>query len=190
MELTINDSKIIKRIVHETLSKYLEDDDRDRIYNSILIRNERTSNLIHTINYLLGKSEYSRKMKDIIERINDELSARLEIGTSSSDITVAKNENFILTIKLTNKFDIPLIFEVKLEDRDNFLPIIYDKMQDSYFNEFSEERLIDSGETKEIKFKIGSNEKATKGSTLLFLVVKSKEIEGLNLIHKIKAEIG
>lgn len=190
MDLTVKDSMVIKRILYDTLSKYLEDDDRDRVYNSIIMRNEKTSSIIHAINLMMVKGDYSRRIKDIIERFSDELSSRLEVETNTKEIKTGKNENFILSVKVTNKFDIPLVFEVKLEDRDNFLPIIYDRLQDSYFNEFSEERLIDSEETKEIKFRIGSNEKSSKGSTLLFLVVKSKEIEGLNLIHRIKVEVG
>jgi len=189
MELTINDSKSIKRAISETLSKYLEPEDKERIYNYLLIKNEKTGNLIHALNGLLTKSNYSRKIKDIIERINDELSSKLAVEMNAKDIHLKEDENFILSVKITNNFDIPIVFEIKLEDRDNFLPIIYDKIQDSYFNEFSEERLIDSEETKEIKFKIGSNEKVKKGSTLLFLVIKSREIEGLNLISRIKVEI-
>ena len=189
MDLTINDSKIIKRILYDALTKYLEESDRDRVYNSILIKNERTGNLVHAINYTIGKSDYSRKIKDIIERVGDELSSRLEVETNTNSINIKENENFVLDVKVKNKFDVPLIFEIKLEDRDNFLPFVYDRIQDSYFNEFSEERIIDSGEAGEAKFKIGGNEKASKGSTLLFLVVKSREIEGLNLIHRIKVEI-
>ncbi|MCL4362006.1 MAG: hypothetical protein OH338_04595 [Candidatus Parvarchaeota archaeon] len=189
MDLTINDSKSIKRAISETLSKYLEPEDKERVYNYLLMKNERTGDLIHALNSLLTKSDYSRKIKDIIERINDELSSKLAVEISAKDIHLKEDENFVLSVKITNNFDVPLVFEIKLEDRDNFLPIIYDKIQDSYFNEFSEERIIDSEETKEIKFKIGSNEKAKKGSTLLFLVIKSKEIEGLNLISRIKVEI-
>ena len=189
MDLTINDSRTIKRIVSETLSKYLEDEDRERIYKSLLMKNEKTSDLIHVLNALLLKSNYSRRIKDIIERISDELSARLSVETNVKSIAIKEGEDFVLTVKVTNNFDLPLVFEIKLEDRDNFLPVIYDKIQDSYFNEFSEERVIDSGETSEIKFRVGSNEKAKRGSTLLFLVIKSKEIEGLNLISRIKVEI-
>lgn len=189
MDLTINDSKSIKRIISETLSKYLEPEDKNRVYNYLLMKNERTGNLIHAINDLLAKSDYSRKIKDIIERINDELSSKLAVETNAKDIHLNEGSSFILSVKITNNFDVPLVFEVKLEDRDNFLPIVYDKIQDSYFNEFSEERIIDSEEMKEVKFKISSNEKAKKGSTLLFLVIKSKEIEGLNLISRIKVEI-
>ena len=189
MDLTINDSKSIKRAVSETLSRYLEPEDKERIYNYLLMKNERTSNLIHAINSLLSKSDYSRKIKDILERINDELSSKLTLETNAKDIHLKEGEDFVLSVKITSNFDVPLVFEVKLEDRDNFLPVIYDKIQDSYFNEFTEERIIDSSETKELKFKIGSNEKAKKGSTLLFLVIKSKEVEGLNLISRIKVEI-
>jgi hypothetical protein len=189
MDLTINDSKSIKRIINETLSKYLEPEDKERVYNYLLMKNERTGNLIHALNDILIKSDYSRKIKDIVERINDELSSKLTVEMNAKDIHLKENESFILTVKIKNNFDIPLVFEIKLEDRDNFLPIIYDRIQDSYFNEFSEERIIDSDEIKEIKFKIGSNEKAKIGSTLLFLVIKSKEIEGLNLISRIKVEI-
>jgi hypothetical protein len=189
MELTINDSKSIKRALSETLSKYLEPEDKERIYGYLLMKNERTGNLIHAINGLLLKSDYSRKIKEIIERLNDELSSKLAVETNAKDVHLKEGENFMLSVKITNNFDVPLVFEVKLEDRDNFLPVIYDKIQDSYFNEFSEERIIDSSEAKELRFKIGSNEKAKKGSTLLFLVIKSKEIEGLNLISRIKLEI-
>ncbi len=188
MELTLKDSRIIKRILYDTLSKYLEETDRDRVYNSLLIKDEKTSNIIHAIN-LLVNGDYSRKIKDIIERFGDELASRLDIATNADNIKIKENESFILSVKVTNKFDIPLIFEIKLEDRDNFLPIIYDRIQEDYFNEFSEERLIDSEETKEIKFKISSNEKAQKGNTILFLVIKSREVEGLNVIHRIKIEI-
>ncbi|MEM0142746.1 MAG: hypothetical protein QXL94_02135 [Candidatus Parvarchaeum sp.] len=189
MDLTINDSKSIKRAVSDVLSKYLEPEDKEKIFNYLLMRNEKTSNLIHALNSLLIKSEYARRIKDIVESINDELSSKLAIETNVKDVHLKEDESFLLSIKITNNFDVPLVFEIKLEDRDNFLPVIYDKIQDSYFNEFSEERIIDNDETKEVKFKIGSNEKAKKGSTLLFLVIKSKEIEGLNLISRIKVEI-
>ncbi len=189
MELTVKDSVIIKRIMYDTFSKYLEKEDVERIYNSIIMRNENTNNLIHAINLLISRSEYARKTKDIIERFGDELASRIEIETNTNDVKIEKNDNFTLDVKIKNKFDVPLIFEIKLEDRDNFLPLIYDKIQDSYFNEVSEERLIDSDETKTVKFKIGSNENIFKGGTLLFLVVKSKEVEGLNLIHRIKVEV-
>ena len=189
MDLTINDSKIIKRIVNETLAKYLDKEDKERVYNYLLMKDEKTGNIVHSINALLVKSDYPKKIKEIVERINDEFSLRLATEISTRDVHMGENESFTLSIKLTNNFDVPLLFEIKLEDRDNFLPIVYDKIQDSYFNEFSEERIIDSGETKAIKFRIGSNEKMKKGATLLFLVIKSKEIEGLNLISRIKVEI-
>ncbi len=189
MELTVNDSRIIKRIIHDSLSKYIKEEDMNRLYNSIIIKDERTSSLIHFINELIAKTEYSRRIKDIIERIGDELASKVEIETNTNDIRIKENENYTLIIKVKNGFDVPLVFEIKLEDRDNFLPIIYDKIQDSYFNEFTEERLIDSEETKEVKFKVGSNEKIKKGNTLLFLVIKSREVEGLNIIHRIKVEI-
>ena len=99
MDLTINDSKSIKRIINETLSKYLEPEDKERVYNYLLMKNERTGNLIHALNDILIKSDYSRKIKDIVERINDELSSKLTVEMNAKDIHLKVNESFILTVK-------------------------------------------------------------------------------------------
>ncbi len=189
MDLTINDSKIIRRIVSDVLKKYIDEKDFPVMFNSLILNEEKTSEILHTLNSMLIKTDYALKIKDIVSELSDQLALRLNVHLSTNNVKTIGGSAQDVIIELTNKFDIPLLFEVKLEDRDNFLPIIYNKVEDEYFNNVSEERVIDTENTGKFKFKVGGENASKRGETLLFALVKSKDVEGLNVINKIKVDI-
>ncbi len=185
MELTVKDSKVISRILNESLKRFIKEEDVESMFSMLDLYDERTSSMIHKLNSALVRSTYALKIKDILERIGDELSSRVEVGLSIETMELKRGNEETLNVSITNKFDVPLVFDLTLEDRDNFLPIIYNKIDDGYFNSVSSESIIDTEDTKNFKFRISAPETGP-ASTILFIVVRSKEIEGLNKISKLK----
>ena len=185
MELTVKDSKVIERILDESLKKFIRPEDVDAMFMMMNLSEDRTSSMLHSLNATLVKSNYALKLKDILERIGDGLAARVELSAPEGNLEVKRGEELQLELSVTNKFDVPLIFDITVEDRDNFLPVIYNKIEDGYFNSVSTESIIDTEESKKFRFKISAPETGPT-STLLFIVIRSKEIEGLNKINKIR----
>ncbi len=189
MDLTINDSKTVRRVVSEVLNKYIDEKDFPMIFNTLVLDNEGTNELLHTLNNMLIKSDYALKIKEIISDLSDSFATRLDVRLNNGDVKLFGGSSQDVVVEVTNKFDVPLVFEVKLEDRDTFLPIIYNKVEDDYFNSVSEEKIIDTEDTGKFRFRIGSAKTQKRENTVLFALVKSKDIEGLNVINKIRVEI-
>lgn len=189
MELTVKESKVISNIVREVLNRFMDPDDAEKACNLVYSEEERTSSLLHRINELLIRFGYNHKLKEADERFAEDLASKIEVKVEPDTVLLKKDSAETVSVEITNKFDIPLVFEVSLEDRDNFLPIVYNKIEGAYFNIFSEERIIDTAATQKVKFKIGSGSDIKSPNTVIFIVIRSKEVEGLNWLGKLKVSL-
>jgi hypothetical protein len=189
MDLYINGSNILNGIISEVMEKTLPEEDVKRITEALRLENAKTSTLVRTINTILAKAGYAVKAKDVLSRLIDALSDRVDIRTAPEEIDLTKEDIQNISIDVMNRFDQPVVFEVSIEDRDNFLPLLYDKSEDAYFNKVQSEGIIDSGSINKFRFKIGKNLQDKVDSTTLFVVVRSREIEGLNSIRKLKVHL-
>ncbi|MCL5009393.1 MAG: hypothetical protein M1433_00185 [Candidatus Parvarchaeota archaeon] len=186
MEMLISDSKILGHIIEESLIKSIGEDGAEKALYFLRLREANSSDLIRTLNEVLVKAGYTTKLKNVFERLGDNLSSRVDVKINPEEVSLGKNVSEYINIEVTNRFDVPLIFEVNIEDRDSFLPIVYNKIDGAYFNSFSQEKIIDSGAMDKFKFKVGLDSGVNTKSTTLFVVVRSKDIEGLNWIGKVK----
>ncbi len=186
MDLVINDSKVLNALVLDTLKRSLGEEDAERIHGMLILRNDKTSSLVHALGDILTRFGYHMKIKDVFERLTDALSGRIEVKVLPEHVELPKMSSQSVFIEVMNKFDIPLIFEVFLEDRENFMQVIYDKREDAFFNTLSVENIIDSGSIGKFKFRLGRNDTDKSSGTTLFVVVRSKDIEGLNWVSKLK----
>jgi hypothetical protein len=186
MDLMIADSKILEHIIDDSLRKNIGDDGTEKVLTLLRLREESANNIIHVLNDVIVKAGYALKLKNIFERLGDNLSSRIDVKISSEEISLTREGMEFVNIEVMNRFDVPLIFEVSLEDRDSFLPIVYNKIEGAYFNGFSQENIIDSGDISKFKFKIGWDNEIKTKSTVLFVVIRSKDVEGLNWIGKIR----
>lgn len=185
MELRLSDSKVIQDIVRSVLGATINGDDADQIFDTMMFREEKTGNLIHAINELLIKRGYAIKAKDVLSKLMEALSDRVSVRVIPEKVELAKLATQNIIVEVMNQFDMPLVFDTMLEDRDNFAGIIYDNKQEAFFNNFAMEAVIDSGGLNRFKFKLGRGEGDTKSGTSIFVVVRSKEVGGLNWLGKL-----
>ncbi|MCL4399035.1 hypothetical protein M1293_00785 [Candidatus Parvarchaeota archaeon] len=186
MDISIGDSGMISRIVKESLSKVFGEEEGAKLYEALYFREIKTNRLLHSVNELIIKTQHSDKLKDLLERIVEGLSSRVDVKPSVGELSVKKGGSTDVVINVTNRFDIPLLFDVALEDRDSFLPIVYNKIEGAYFNGFSMESVIDAGSSGNFKFKVGYEKENEGTTTTLFIVVRSSDVEGLNRIEKLR----
>lgn len=188
MDLLIKDSGLVCDIVVDSLTKVIGNEEGVRIYNTMIAGDESTKNLLHHLNEALVRAGYATKIKNVFDRITEGLSSRIDVKIFPDHIDLKPGASENVSVDITNRFDVPLVFDVAVEDRDSFLPIVYNKIEGAYFNNFSMESIIDSGVPQKFRFKIGSeNGQKSKGTTL-FVVIRSKEIEGLNWVGKLKVD--
>ena len=186
MDISIGDSKIISHIMKDSLSKVFGEMEGSRLYEVFSFGDFKTSRLIHNVSETMMKTQHSDRLKDLLERIGEELSSRVDVRPSLDELSIGKEKTEEVTINVANRFDLPLLFDVTLEDRDGFLPIVYNKIDGAYFNGFSMESIIDTGASNDFKFKVCSEKSEETGKTTLLIVVRSKDVEGLNWIGKLR----
>lgn len=188
MDLTLADSKILQHIIEDSLKRAIGEDGAEKLYATLRLHSERTSELLRSINQMIIKGGYSLKTKEILEKLSEELSSRIDLKVAPENVKLLKGGSENVMVEVMNRFDIPLVFEVTLEDRDNFLPVVFNKMEGGYFNTFTSEGIIDTGEVGRFKFKVGLEGAHKAPGTTLFVLVRSKEIEGLNRLGKVRLE--
>lgn len=188
MDLKLADSKILQNIILDSLKRSVGEDGADHIYANLRLNDERANNLFRSMNGLIIKSGYGLKIKEIFEKLGDELASRVDVRVEPNSASLVKDGSQNIFVEITNRFDVPLLFDVTLEDRDNFLPVIFNRNEQGYFNNYSSEAVIDTGDIGRFKFRVGWEGNTKAAGTGLFLIVRSKDIEGLNKIEKIKLE--
>lgn len=186
MDIMINESKVVWHAMEDAIRHSLSDEDTEKVLTIIRLQEESAANLIRVLNEAMAKTGYTTKIKSVFERLGDNLASRIDVKVTPESINLEKGATEYINIELMNRFDVPLVFEVNVEDRDSFLPIVYNKIEDSYFNGFSQEGIIDSGDMGKFRFKVGSPSEQKAKDTVLFVVVRSRDIEGLNKVGKIK----
>ncbi len=178
------DSKILQHIIEDSLKHSVGEEGAEKLYATLRLRDEKANNLFKSLNEMLAKGGYSLKMKDVFERLTEELSSRVDMKITPDSISLVQEGSDYVNVELSNRFDVPLVFDVTLEDRDNFLPVIFNKIEGTYFNNFSMEKVVDTGDIAKFRFKIGWDGMSKANGTTLFVVIRSRDIEGLNRIGK------
>lgn len=186
MDLSITDSKVLSGIVLDTLKKTIGEEDANKIHGMLLFKNDKSNNLVHALSDVLTNMGYHMKIKDVLERLTESLSNKLAVNVIPEHVELPKMSSQDVFIEIMNKFDVPLVFEVFLDDRDNFMQVIYDKREDAFFNTLSVENIVDTGAISRFKFKLGRTDRAGSNGTTLFVIIRSKDIEGLNWVGKLK----
>ena len=187
MDLTIADSKILQRIIAESLKKTIGEDGANSVYSLLRLNEIKTDSLLREINALLIKQGYGLKIKNALETLSEELASRLDVKINPDAVNLLKGGSENVNIEVINRFDVPVVLAVTVEDRDNFLPVVFNKIDGAYFNNFTSEAVVDSGGIERFKFKIGwDGQKGKSQGTTLFVVVRSREIDGLNWIGKLR----
>ncbi len=189
MDLRVKDSKIIKSIVHEAFYDVLGNES-ENIISAFNLDDAKTSDLLSYINEILTRlnlrSETKRKL---IEKISENLNNYVSVAFSPDRVELIGSTPIDLNVTVGNMFDLPIIFNVYLEDRDNFLQVIYDKNNDSYVNTYYLERIIDSGDKSNFKFKLLNTKNYNKKDSTLFIIVRSADLNLLNVINKLPLHI-
>lgn len=189
MDLKVKDSKIIRSIVHDSFYKILGNESED-ILSAFNIDETNTNNLVNVINDIsnrLGlRSEIKRKLLD---KIADSMSDYIQVSISPNTVELVGSNEFIVNVTVKNSFDVPFIFNVYLEDRDNFLDVIYDRVNNTYVNTYSIESVIDTGDQHNFKFKLANTRKYSQKSSTLFVIIRSVEVDILNVINKLPLHI-
>jgi hypothetical protein len=188
MDLMLADSQVLQRIIEDSLKKSVGEDGSEKIYANLRLREEKASNLLRSLNEVVVKGGYGLKVKEIFDKVREELSSRVEVRIIPNQINLIKYGKENVTVEVINRFDVPLVFEVIMEDRDNFLPVVFNKIDGTYFNKFSSESIIDTGEIGRFKFKVGWESDHRSPSTTLFVAVRSREIDGLNWLGKLRLD--
>ncbi len=186
MDLMLADSKVLQHIIQDTLKKSIGEDGAAKLYATLRLNDEKASNLLRSLNEMIIRGGYGLKTKDVFERLRDELGNLLDVHITPNQVNIIKNGSENITVEVINRFDVPLVFEVILEDRDNFLPVVFNKNEGAYFNTFSSEGIIDTGGIERFRFKVGWDGDHTSPSTTLFVAVRSREINGLNWLGRLK----
>jgi hypothetical protein len=187
MDLTIADSKILQRIIIDSLKKTIGEDGANSVYSLLRLSEIKTNSLLREINALLVKQSYGLKIKNALEALSEALASRLDVKIAPDSINLLNGGSENVSIEIINRFDVPIVLEVTVEDRDNFLPVVFNKIEGAYFNNFTSEAIVDSGGVNRFKFKIGwAGQKSKSQGTTLFVVVRSREIDGLNWVGKLR----
>ncbi len=188
MDLLIKDSEVISRAVKDALTRTLGEDGYKLVHGALGLDEIRTSDSLRQMNEFLLKRGSGSRVKELFERLSEDLSSKVDVKVAPSSLKMIEQSTENVTVEVMNMFDVPLVFDVTLEDRDNFLPVVYDKHQEAYFNKFTIEKIIDSGNVERFRFKVGAGPEITSKNTTLFVVVRSREVDGLNWIGRLKID--
>ncbi len=190
MDLTLSDSKVLEHLILDSLKRTIGEDGAEKTFAELKLKNEKSNRILHSLNEILVKSGYGLKTKNVFEKLSEELSSRLDVKIRPDNVSLLKDGSEHVLIEVINRFDVPLIFEVTIEDRDNFVPVVFNKLEGAYFNNFTLENIIDTGDVGRFRFKLGWEGQQRKiPETTLFVLVRSKEVEGLNWIGKLKVNL-
>ncbi len=190
MDLTLSDSKVLEHLIVDSLKRTIGEDGAEKTFAELRLKNEKSNSVLHSLNEILVKSGYGLKTKNVFEKLGEELSSRLDVKIRPDNINLLKEGSENVLVEVINRFDVPLVFEVTLEDRDNFVPIVFNKREGAYFNSFSVESIIDTGDVGRFHFKLGWEGQQRKiPGTTLFVLVRSNEVEGLNWIGKLRVNL-
>ncbi|MGC8516295.1 MAG: hypothetical protein ACP5MT_00130 [Candidatus Acidifodinimicrobium sp.] len=189
MELLAKESPIIQEIIKETLSSIVGDERAESIFNTFMLDGGRLDELVHSMTALLKNAGYINELNAFIERLNDRFAEKVKVDVFPEKVSLPRHLSEDVSIVIKNEFDIPLVFTAILEDKDNFLDIIYEKKQEVYTNSVGQEAIIDSNEEGRFKFKLFNAKDYGMILTTLFVLVRSREIEGLNIIRKIQIDV-
>ncbi len=190
MDLTLSDSKVLEHLITDSLKRTIGEDGAEKTFAELKLKNEKSSRILHALNEILVKSGYGLKTKNVFEKLGEELSSRLDVKIRPDNVALLKEGSETVSVEVINRFDVPLVFEVTLEDRDNFVPVVFNKTEGAYFNNFTLENIIDTGDVGRFRFKLGweGQQRKIQGTTL-FVLVRSKEVEGLNWIGKLRVNL-
>jgi hypothetical protein len=189
MELLAKESPIIQKIIKETLSSVVGEERAESIFNTFMLDGGRLDELVHTMTTLLKNAGYINELNAFVEKLNDRFAENVKVSVFPEKVSLPRHLSEDVSVVIENNFDIPLVFTVILEDKDNFLDIIYEKRQEIYTNSAGQEAIIDSNEEGRFKFKLFNAKDYGMVLTTLFVIVRSREVEGLNIIKKIQIDV-
>ncbi|MBE5728418.1 hypothetical protein IHE51_00990 [Candidatus Parvarchaeota archaeon] len=189
MELLAKESPIIQKIIKETLSSVVGEERAESIFNTFMLDGGRLDELVHTMTTLLKNAGYINELNTFVEKLNDRFAENVKVSVFPEKVSLPRHLSEDVSVVIENNFDIPLVFTVILEDKDNFLDIIYEKRQEIYTNSAGQEAIIDSNEEGRFKFKLFNAKDYGMVLTTLFVIVRSREVEGLNIIKKIQIDV-
>ena len=189
MELLAKESPIIQKIIKETLSSVVGEERAESIFNTFMLDGGRLDELVHTMTTLLKNAGYINELNAFVEKLNDRFAENVKVSVFPEKVSLPRHLSEDVSVVIENNFDIPLVFTVILEDKDNFLDIIYEKRQEIYTNSAGQEVIIDSNEEGRFKFKLFNAKDYGMVLTTLFVIVRSREVEGLNIIKKIQIDV-
>ena len=183
------ESPIIQKIIKETLSSVVGEERAESIFNTFMLDGGRLDELVHTMTTLLKNAGYINELNAFVEKLNDRFAENVKVSVFPEKVSLPRHLSEDVSVVIENNFDIPLVFTVILEDKDNFLDIIYEKRQEIYTNSAGQEAIIDSNEEGRFKFKLFNAKDYGMVLTTLFVIVRSREVEGLNIIKKIQIDV-
>ena len=189
MELLAKESPIIQKIIKETLSSVVGEERAESIFNTFMLDGGRLDELVRTMTTLLKNAGYINELNAFVEKLNDRFAENVKVSVFPEKVSLPRHLSEDVSVVIENNFDIPLVFTVILEDKDNFLDIIYEKRQEIYTNSAGQEAIIDSNEEGRFKFKLFNAKDYGMVLTTLFVIVRSREVEGLNIIKKIQIDV-
>lgn len=189
MELLAKESPIIQKIIKETLSSVVGEERAESIFNTFMLDGGRLDELVHTMTTLLKNAGYINELNAFVEKLNDRFAENVKVSVFPEKVSLPRHLSEDVSVVIENNFDIPLVFTIILEDKDNFLDIIYEKRQEIYTNSAGQEAIIDSNEEGRFKFKLFNAKDYGMVLTTLFVIVRSREVEGLNIIKKIQIDV-
>ncbi len=189
MDLRVGDSKIVRGIVFDAFMKAF-DQRGEEFYKAYNVDDLPAKSLMVDVGGLLTKLGYRTEVrKKILDYISDEFSSYISYEKSPDRVNLTGDESLIETVSVKNMFDVPLVFNVSIEDRDNFMEIIYDKTEDRYVNTLSMESVIDSGRETKFKFKLLNSKHYTGKDSILLVIIRSPDLDLLNVISKLPIHI-
>lgn len=189
MELLAKESPIIQKIIKETLSSVVGEERAESIFNTFMLDGGRLDELVRTMTTLLKNAGYINELNAFVEKLNDRFAENVKVSVFPEKVSLPRHLSEDVSVVIENNFDIPLVFTVILEDKDNFLDIIYEKRQEIYTNSAGQEAITDSNEEGRFKFKLFNAKDYGMVLTTLFVIVRSREVEGLNIIKKIQIDV-
>ncbi|MCW1294004.1 MAG: hypothetical protein OH316_01980 [Candidatus Parvarchaeota archaeon] len=189
MELLAKDSLMLQNMIKETLVSVVGKERAESIFSTFMLDGGKLGELIRSITDLLRKAGYVNELNRFIEKLNDRFYEVIKVEVIPDKISLPKHLAEDVSVIIENGLDIPLVFTVTLEDKDNFLDIIYERREEVYTNSVRQEAIIDSGKEGRFKFKLFNARDYGMVLTTLFILVRSREIEGLNMVKKIQIDV-
>lgn len=189
MELLAKDSPVLQNIIRETLAGVAGEERAGSMVETFMLDGGRLDGLVRSMTDLLKKAGYVSELDAFLGRLNDRFSELIRAEVFPQKVSLPKHLAEDLSVVVRNGLDIPLVITVMLEDKDNFLEIIYEKRGEVYTDSVRQEQIIDSGSEGRFKFKLYNARDYGMVLTTMFVLVRSREIEGLNVIKKVQIDV-